>query len=279
MQVIDNLKKLQAYLSQNSNPQNSVGFVPTMGALHQGHLSLINQSTTENSLTVCSIFVNPTQFNNPQDLEKYPRTLEADWAQLAKTKVNVLYLPKVKELYPQGLKSQTYDFGPIAQQMEGAFRPGHFDGVGTVVEALFAHVKPNKAYFGEKDFQQLQIIRKLVAIQDIPTQIIPVPIYREQNGLAMSSRNQRLDEESIAQSGFIYQMLCHIKQNIQTQSWTDLYDEVSKKFAQSVFDLEYLYLANEADLVPCQSYQSDQAQRIFVAAFAKEVRLIDNMAL
>ena len=193
MLIFNNKEDLNKHLQDISNNNSTIGFVPTMGALHLGHLSLLKKSIQNNTNTVISIFVNPTQFNNPEDLEKYPRTLEKD-IEKAKTVSDkiIIYAPTVEDIYKGNTISQHYDFDGLENQMEGKFRPGHFDGVGTVVQRLLEIVQPTNAYFGEKDFQQLQIVKKLVAKEKIPVTIIGCPIYREPNGLAMSSRNERL---------------------------------------------------------------------------------------
>src|SRR6476620_374248 len=193
MLIIKKQADLKAHLQSIANPNTTIGFVPTMGALHKGHLSLMAQSLKENTLTVMSIFVNPTQFNNAKDLEKYPRTLEADIEKIKTISDSVVvYAPSVDDIYEGTTVSQHFDFDGLENQMEGKHRKGHFDGVGTIVKKLFEIVKPTNAYFGEKDFQQLQIVKKLVSKYKIPVHIIGCEIFREASGLAMSSRNERL---------------------------------------------------------------------------------------
>ncbi len=195
MKILDSRKELENYIKHNKLNGNTIGFAPTMGALHKGHISLYEAARPHNEIVVSSIFVNPTQFNNPDDLEKYPRTLEADLEKLKKSKlVDAVYTPSIEDIYPEKSVAKNYDFDGLENEMEGKMRPGHFDGVGTVVEELFRQVQPDNAYFGEKDFQQLAIIRKLVEKKNLPINIHGVPIYREENGLAMSSRNMRLSE-------------------------------------------------------------------------------------
>jgi pantoate--beta-alanine ligase len=188
--------ELQEFLSSFKQTGKTVGLVPTMGAIHRGHLFLMEHSLRENNCTVVSIFVNPTQFNNPEDLEKYPRTLDRD-IQMIETLSDqiVVFAPSVQEIYQGNTVAQSFDFDGLENEMEGAQRPGHFDGVGTVVKKLFELVQPDRAYFGEKDFQQLQVIRKMVEKEKLPIQISGVPILREENGLAMSSRNERVSKE------------------------------------------------------------------------------------
>src|SRR5690606_19997145 len=197
MLIFENKESLINFLGPLQNLKKTIGFVPTMGALHDGHLSLIKNSLSKNDITVISIFVNPTQFNNAEDLEKYPRTLEADVQKVSEMSTQVLiFAPTVSDIYPGKTSSSNFSFDGLENQMEGKHRPGHFDGVGTIVKKLFEIVQPNKAYFGQKDFQQLQIVKKMVSKHKIPVEIIGCPIHREENGLAMSSRNQRLSESA-----------------------------------------------------------------------------------
>ena len=196
MLVFNKKELLRDEIEALKTPKSSVGFVPTMGALHQGHLSLLEKSVAENSITVISIFVNPTQFNNAEDLKKYPKTLEADLEKIKTVSENILvYAPTVDDIYEGNTVSEHFSFDGLEHKMEGKFRPGHFDGVGTVVKKLFEIVQPNHAYFGEKDFQQLQIIKKMVAKNKINVNIVGCPIFRESNKLAMSSRNALLSEK------------------------------------------------------------------------------------
>ncbi len=201
MHVFNNKADLNNFINNNSSLNSTIGFVPTMGALHDGHLSLLKKSIENNTLTVISIFVNPTQFNNPEDLAKYPRTLDDDVEKIKSVSDKIIvYAPTVDDIYEGNTKSNHYNFDGLEHQMEGKFRPGHFDGVGTVVKRLFEIVKPTNAYFGEKDFQQLQIVKKLVEKEQLPVNIIGCPIFRESNGLAMSSRNERLTSDEKARS-------------------------------------------------------------------------------
>ena len=208
MLVFQTKNELKTYLTISNSNAKKIGMVPTMGALHLGHASLVEKAISENDLTVVSIFVNPTQFNNQEDLLKYPSTFEKD-SQLLKSisKDIIIFAPSVSEMYSDHVASKKYDFQGLDKVMEGAFREGHFDGVGTIVESLLLTASPDRAYFGEKDFQQLQIIKKLVRLQNIPVAIIGCPILRESNGLAMSSRNERLSKELRKEAGFIYETL------------------------------------------------------------------------
>ena len=206
MRVFETILSLQKEIT-SLKKNNSIGFVPTMGALHKGHLSLIKQAKLENNIVVVSIFVNPTQFDNKADLDKYPSTLENDLKLLKKVHCDLVFVPSVKEIYSEYIQSESFNFGGIENEMEGKFRDGHFNGVGTIVKRLFTIVKPNNAYFGEKDFQQLQIIKKLVEIEKLPIEIIGCKIFRENDGLAMSSRNTRLEPAYRDVAPFIFKTL------------------------------------------------------------------------
>ncbi len=280
MQIFREKELLQNYLSDFHSNENSIGFVPTMGALHHGHLSLVSSSQQENKVTVVSIFVNPTQFDNAEDLEKYPNTLENDLFLLQQIKCDVVFVPNASEMYEDGLISEHFDFGGIESQMEGAFRKGHFDGVGTIVKRFFEIIKPTKAYFGEKDFQQLQIIKKLVDIENLPTQVIGCPIYREKNGLAMSSRNKRLTKEQQEGASLIYKTLQLAKENYSNKTISDINDLIQKEFLNhSLLTLEYFTIADEKTLESIDKKDESKSPRAFIAAFLNSVRLIDNLAL
>jgi pantoate--beta-alanine ligase len=279
MQVFETIFSLQKEISLFKKSK-TVGFVPTMGALHKGHLSLIKQAKKENDLVIVSIFVNPTQFDNKEDLNKYPITIKADLKLLKKVKCDVVFIPSVKEIYSENIQSQNFDFGGIAHEMEGKFRDGHFDGVGTIVKRLFEIVKPNKAYFGEKDFQQLQIIKKLVEIENLPIEIIGCEIFREKDGLAMSSRNTRLTPEMRTVAPFIYKTLKKAKKKFGTESANKVTEWVVKKFKKHpLLELEYFVIANEKDLKTVIKKEKNQHYRAFLAVFAGEIRLIDNIGL
>lgn len=219
MHIFNKKSDLTAFLQTVSDGKKTIGFVPTMGALHQGHLSLLETAKKENTIVVTSIFVNPTQFNNTEDLEKYPRTLEKDVEKIATvSKEIIVYAPSVDDIYEGKTVSQHFDFDGLENQMEGKFRSGHFDGVGTIVKRLFEIIKPTNAYFGEKDFQQLQIVKKLVLKYKISVKIIGCPIYREANGLAMSSRNERLTAKERTEASFIYKTILEAKKQFGTKS-------------------------------------------------------------
>ncbi|MCF6306753.1 MAG: pantoate--beta-alanine ligase [Flavobacteriaceae bacterium] len=281
MKIHNSIESLQKELLPFLKDCKSIGFVPTMGALHKGHVSLVEQACKENECVVVSIFVNPTQFNNAKDLEKYPRTIEGDIALLKNVKGNIfVFLPNASDLYQDQIISKKYDFSGIENEMEGKHRQGHFDGVGTVLNIFFRTVKPNKAYFGEKDFQQLQIVKKLVEIENLPVKIIGCPIVREASGLAMSSRNKRLDIEALNEATLIYKTLSEVKVKFQKLSISELNLLVKNKFNNNdVLSLEYFEIADVSTLKTALDKKKNTKYRAFIASFIDGVRLIDNMAL
>jgi pantoate--beta-alanine ligase len=257
-----------------------IGLVPTMGALHKGHLSLVSQALKENDIVVVSIFVNPTQFNNHGDLVNYPRTLHKDVALLKTLQANVVvYAPDAIELYGNNIVSKKYNFGGIEREMEGKHRQGHFDGVGTVVSLLFKVVKPNKAYFGEKDFQQLQIVKKMTALEKLPVEIVGCPIIREPSNLAMSSRNKRLSPQELKAAAIINKSLQLAAEYFQEKSISQINTMVANCFKESSVRLEYFEIANEKTLKTIRRKRKGISYRCFIAAFVGEVRLIDNQKL
>lgn len=281
MQIYEQKEKLRTFLKTLKTEDSSIGLVPTMGALHQGHLSLVNQCFSENDVTVVSIFVNPTQFNNPSDLEKYPRKFQTDINLLQEVSDKIIvFAPSVDEIYGNNVSSEHYDFDGLDKVMEGEFRPGHFEGVGTIVETLLKIVDPDKAYFGEKDFQQLQIIKKIVASKKIGVEIIGCPIERENNGLAMSSRNERLTKTTRLKAGFIHDVLKTAKDKFGTESAKHIVEWAESQFTKNeTLDLEYFQIADEDTLTPMKRKQPNMKYRAFVAVYADEVRLIDNLRL
>ncbi|MFT5257400.1 MAG: pantoate--beta-alanine ligase, partial [Arenicella sp.] len=258
----------------------TIGFVPTMGALHQGHLSLIEKAKQKNDIVVVSIFVNPTQFNNVEDLEKYPKTIENDIQLLTSASCDILFSPSVAEIYPKNIASEKFNFEGLEHQMEGKFRDGHFDGVGTVVKALFEIITPKKAYFGQKDFQQLQIVKKLVEKHHLPVKVKGRPIYREEDGLAMSSRNARLPKEERSIAPFIYKTLQKIQQKFDTKNISEINEWLENEFKkQPLLTLEYFTIADEKTLKSIESKKPGKKYRAFIAVFSGNVRLIDNIRL
>ena len=272
---------LIAHLKPIKSAHSTIGFVPTMGALHAGHLALMERSLQENDYTVVSIFVNPTQFNNPEDLAKYPRTLDEDVRKITALNPEIIvYAPSVDDIYDGNPVAQSFDFDGLENQMEGKFRPGHFDGVGTIVKQLFEIVTPTNAYFGEKDFQQLQIVKKLVVKNQLPVTIIGCPIYREANQLAMSSRNERLSAEERNQASLIYQTLLQAKEKFQNGTIESVNQLVQQTFENHpLFDLEYFVIADEETLLPCTTKEKHKNYRAFIAVFVNNIRLIDTISL
>ncbi len=272
---------LIAHLNSSQFIDSTIGFVPTMGALHDGHLALMERSIRENEHTVVSIFVNPTQFNNPEDLAKYPRTLEEDVRKITALNPEVIvYAPSVDDIYDGKPVSQSFDFDGLENQMEGKFRPGHFDGVGTIVKRLFEIVTPTHAYFGEKDFQQLQIVKKLVTKNQLPVTIVGCPIYREANQLAMSSRNERLSADERNQASIIYQTLLQAKVLFQNETIESAIQLVQQTFENHpLFDLEYFVIADEETLSSSNTKEENKKYRAFIAVFVNNIRLIDTISL
>ena len=279
MLIFNEKEKLTPAILELKNQNKSIGFIPTMGALHEGHMSLVKASRAQNDYTIVSIFVNPTQFNNPEDLEKYPRTEEKDIELLIKNQCDFLYLPTVEDLYATNEGAKQYDFGTIDKVMEGASRPGHFDGVATIVSKLFHATQPTHAYFGEKDFQQIRIIQEMVKQENIEVEIVPMPIHRAETGLAFSSRNARLSNQQTADAPEIYSILSEAVQlKNEGKEIAEVKAFVEKAFAQSPFELEYFEITDEESLLTIEHFTEAQKIRGFVVAYADDVRLIDNIS-
>ncbi|MBO6881536.1 MULTISPECIES: pantoate--beta-alanine ligase [Winogradskyella] len=282
MKIFHNQTELSSHVDGLKADGSSIGFVPTMGALHNGHLSLVEKGLHDNAFVVVSIFVNPTQFDNKEDLVKYPRTLNADVSLLrtvSDTNI-VVYAPTVEDIYNNNVQSQSFTFDGLEHEMEGAFREGHFDGVGTIVKRLFEIVKPDRAYFGEKDFQQLQIIKKLVELHNIPVKVIGCPIHRAKDGLAMSSRNSRLTKDHRNVAPFIYKTLKSAKNKFGTKSAQKVTEWVEEQFKQQpLLELEYFIIADTETLKPVKRKSTKKTYRAFIAVYAGDIRLIDNIAL
>lgn len=281
MLVYEKRLDIQSDVADLIRNNKSIGFVPTMGALHPGHLALMETALAENDVVVVSIFVNPTQFNNPEDLINYPRTLEEDIKLVSGLSSEIMvFAPSPTEIYGANAAAKTYDFGGIEHEMEGKYRPGHFDGVGTVLNHLFRIITPTRAYFGEKDFQQVQIVKKLVEIEGLDVTIVPCPIYREPSGLALSSRNKRLSEKQKDAALLIYTSLQQTKRDFGTKNVLELRKSVEELFKNNaVMDLEYFEITDTLDLKSVTSTEKNRHYRAFIAAFAGDVRLIDNIAL
>ncbi len=281
MKIFHQKNELNSFVGEERTKNRTIGLVPTMGALHEGHISLVKKALLENDSVVVSIFVNPTQFDKKDDLEKYPRNFDKDVDLLKVVSDDiVVFAPTVDEIYGEDITSETYEFDGLDKVMEGEFRTGHFDGVGTIVELLLRTVDPNNAYFGEKDFQQLQIIRKMVESKNLPYTIIGCPIERESNGLAMSSRNERLSPTTRKVAGFIHKTLESAKAKFGTESADTIVEWVESEFETNpLFNLEYFEIADEATLTPILKIQDNQKYRAFIAVYADGVRLIDNLRL
>ncbi len=280
MTVLRSLLELNAWRAQIG--EQTLGFVPTMGALHRGHISLVEQSLSMADHTLVSIYVNPTQFNNAEDLEKYPSTLEQDLTLLSATGEVMVYLPTQSDLYPNGLHSRNFDFGALGTFMEGTGRPGHFEGMATVVTRFFEIIRPDRAFFGEKDYQQLAIIKQVVADENWPVEIIPCATLREHDGLAMSSRNLRLSAEQRGEAKEIYRIL---SQWIKGADFTSLEPQaVQKELVQQInkndhLEVEYLEFSASNTLIPVERFDLNVPTRVFAAVLCGKVRLIDNLPL
>ena len=280
MTILRNLSELNEWRAQCSG--QTIGFVPTMGALHNGHFSLVRESMKQANLTIVSIYVNPTQFDNPEDLRKYPNTLESDIKELKDLEVNAVYLPTLSDLYPNGPISRAFDFGSLARFMEGIGRDGHFEGMATVVTKFFELIQPSFAYFGEKDFQQLAIITRVVQQENLPTVIVPVKTERDEDGMAMSSRNLRLLDAQRKDAGNINKILKKwifrkgYRSSTPGESSELLANEISHYESLTV---HYVTFADSKNLEPIASFNTSTPTRIFVAVQCGNVRLIDNFPL
>ncbi len=276
MKIIETKIEIQAYLKSNSN--SKIGFVPTMGALHQGHLELVKRSKKENDLSVCSIFVNPTQFNNSEDLLKYPRTLEEDCKKLEEIGCDVVFAPTFDEMYAS-MPTLKFDFGHLEHIMEGKFRPGHFNGVGIVVSKLFNILKPTHAYFGQKDIQQVAIIKSLVKDLNFDLKIIVCDTIREKNGLAMSSRNIRLSEHAKEIAPKIYESLLLAKKlllmGVNAENTKIEINNFYKNFLP--FELEYFEITDYNSLQNIAFHNPEGQTAVIIATYLDGVRLIDNL--
>ncbi len=278
MLIFNTISETQNYLKSHQQTGKSIGFVPTMGALHAGHISLIERSNAENDLTVCSIFVNPTQFNNPEDLKKYPRTLDKDCEILLPAACDVVFAPSAEEMYAQ-LPRLRMDFGTLETVMEGKFRPGHFNGVGIVVAKLFNIVKPDKAYFGLKDLQQVAVIRQMVRDLSFDLTIVPCQTLRETDGLAMSSRNTRLSHEARILAPKIYKVLNLAKEKLEAGASTEETQVAVNQYFKlfPAYELEYFEVSDFDTLKPIDGKNNVGKTALCIAAFLDGVRLIDNV--
>ena len=279
MHIFTAMGPLKAYLKHHRSAEASLGLIPTMGALHQGHLSLVEASRRENNITVCSIYVNPMQFNNQTDLEKYPRTMEKDIQMLNDASCDAIFNPGDVEMYAEASQIKI-DFGSLDKILEGEFRPGHFSGVALVVSKLFNIIQPNRAYFGQKDFQQVRIISRLIEELKFDVELIEVPIIRESDGLAMSSRNIRLNADERRRSVCLFESLKRTCEALlRGETFSDLKEEVSKRCVQNNVKLEYFALADAKNLTLLQNVKEPDQTILLIAGYVGEVRLIDNMLL
>lgn len=279
MLIFKEIKPFQQWLGNQRKNEKSIGFVPTMGALHEGHLSLIRKAQEENDLVVCSVYVNPTQFNNAEDLAKYPRLLEKDSLLLEEIACDVLFAPTDTEMYPQKPSIQ-FDFGSLEKVMEGAYRAGHFNGVGIIVSKLFHIVSPDKAYFGQKDLQQFLIIKKLVEDLFFNVNLVLCPIAREESGLAMSSRNQRLNEEQKQLASHLFKALQIVQEHLKLHKNPSLAEQAGKKYIADFqnITLEYLEITKADSLQKLSEVKTTTEEvALCIAAIIGGVRLIDNI--
>ncbi len=280
MYIFHNSNDLIHFLQKQKKDAKTIGFVPTMGALHDGHLQLVKEAKAKTDIVVCSIFVNPTQFNNPTDLEKYPRTIENDIALLATTYCDIVFIPTVAELYPDGLKADKYyELGLIASKLEGAFRPGHFQGVATVLDKFFRIVQADHLFMGQKDYQQCLVVAALIAQEQHTLQLHIVPTKRAADGLALSSRNARLSEGERLQAGLIYQCLISIQAQNGLKPFAIVQKECIDILTRKGIQPEYIYLCNAHTLDILEDYTTGTPMIVLIAAFVGEIRLIDNLVI
>ncbi len=256
-----------------------IGFVPTMGALHKGHLALVNQAASENDKVVVSIFVNPTQFNNPNDLANYPRTEAEDIEKLKSSGCSAIFLPDVEELYTNTIRSDHFELGHLDKIMEGLHRPGHFQGVATVVKRFFDIINPHKAYFGKKDYQQLLVVKRMAEKYHPDIKIAGYPTERDEKGLALSSRNNLLRESEKKEALIIYQNMLWAKEQVEHMAPSEIKKTIKNNFKVSPLGLEYVEIADAQNLIPLKNWDEAKQARIFIAAYCGEVRLIDNLSL
>jgi len=274
-----NIEQLYLCLEKTRKKNKKIGFVPTMGALHEGHLSLIKYSKNKSDITICSIFINPTQFNKKNDFNNYPFNIEKDKKILQENECDIVFIPKSYEIYPNKIVAKKFNFGNLDKVMEGKNRPGHFNGVATVVQKFIKIIRPHYSFFGEKDFQQLAIIKNLVNNKIISTKIISCSTIRSNLGLALSSRNKLLTKEQLKQALLIYRTLVYIKKNIEKRTIRELKTYVQSTFLKSPLILEYFEISTSDNLTPIEHYSNKIKVNAFIAAHLGNVRLIDNLRL
>lgn len=278
MEILRTVKQLQEAMQQHRDKHHSIGLVPTMGALHQGHISLVEQARANNNVVVVSVFVNPTQFNNATDLATYPRTEEADCQKLREAGVDYAFIPTVEEIYPEP-DTRVFDLGPVAATMEGPMRPGHFNGVAQIVSKLFAMTQPTRAYFGEKDYQQIAVIRRMVELEGFNIEIVACPIKRHDDGLAMSSRNVRLSPEQRAIAPLIYRTL---RESVELKNQGQSLEQVKQYVVDTInanpqLQTEYYEIVNASTMQPIASWDQAPTAVGCITVYCGDVRLIDNI--
>ena len=280
MIIFKHPKDLQSYIQNGVIDPKSIGFVPTMGALHKGHISLIQTARVENSLVVASIYVNPTQFTDQLDFEKYPSTIESDILKLENSGCDILFLPTVADIYPNGITAnQQYNLGHLDTILEGKYRPGHFQGVCQIVHLLLQIISPGKLYLGQKDYQQCLVIKKMISLLHIGTSVIICPTQREPDGLAMSSRNVRLTSIEREKATYIFKMLNYINENSKAEDLEKLEQIVQNKLTEQGFKVEYVAIADQQTLENIQYRDKPSTPVALIAAYINQVRLIDNLIL
>lgn len=279
MKVIQQNSELQEFLEENRQ-KGSIGFVPTMGALHLGHLSLLKKSLEKDMFTICSIFVNPTQFNESSDYDSYPQVLDADLELLKSLNIDVVFAPPVAEIYPNGLGDMPhYEIGNLENILEGEHRPGHFQGVCHIIELFLQKIKPDHIYMGEKDWQQIAVVQFLIEMNAHKTKLVPCPTLREKSGLAMSSRNMNLSKDGKVKAAAFHKALCHIRDNQKEQSFEILKKEAEALLIKNDFEPEYIALCDAKTLAELEDFNPKKNMRLIAAAFIEGVRLIDNIAV
>lgn len=279
MIIFKSAEALARYIQQQKTAGKQIGFVPTMGALHSGHVALIEHSKKATDLTVCSIFVNPTQFNNPRDYQLYPNTIEKDIVALEAAGTDLLFLPSIPEMYPNGTTNlEQYDLGYLETLLEGKYRPGHFQGVCQVMNRLLTMVQPHKLFMGQKDYQQCMVVSRLLQLMQSPIELVPCPTVREADGLAMSSRNLRLPPDDRKKATAIYQSLTLIKQLCsEGRNWKSIKEKAENLLTTAGFKIDYVELADATNLTAVDTCNNAQPRVALIAAFLGEVRLIDNL--
>ena len=279
MLIIKQAIKLKEYIQYSREQALSIGFVPTMGALHRGHMSLIEASRNRTGFTVCSIFVNPTQFNNPEDLKKYPQTIERDIEMLESAGCNLLFLPELEDIYPKGYQPPHYELGYLETILEGKHRPGHFQGVCQVVDILLNLTTPDVLFLGEKDFQQCLVLKRLLDVRKNNIELAICNTIREKDGLAMSSRNMRLNEDERKKAAFVYKILTEIKETLLPGETHEIISKVTDRLNKEGFKTDYVEIADYDNLQPLANWDGKTGAIALIAAFLGEIRLIDNMRL